>query len=383
VITLPQLNTDGTETAITLPTTVPRAIDFDSLYPPPSCDGFPIIIEPELITYDFVNHYHHRDQLGTLRVTTDVGGHKIGAFDFYPFGRIIGTSEPDGSWFRFTGHERTAAGLDNMFARAKGINGAAFLSPDPGFDGWNRYSYALNDPINSTDPDGLEAVNCNSAMHWSDPECAGDPSWFGYSDFLDRYFPRSENFPISSTSFHNLFVFNAFFQTPSGHPRGWATVTHSCIVVPGPYGSARLHCDDQVVNIGVGWADESLDAGVVIPFPPPNSDRPRPNMWEPRGKVLPFDPNRPLVRPIPYSGLPDPESGLRVVPRLILRGTATAGLIFANLAIYTGVGRQVYCAGWQNGNYDGCLQEFGLTNDVPILTQQWWNQQSWVPRFSF
>jgi RHS repeat-associated protein len=66
---------------------------------------------------------------------------------------------------KFTGKERDSeSGLDNFLARYFTSNFGRFLSPDPenaGADAgnpqsWNAYSYALNDPVDNTDPDGRD-----------------------------------------------------------------------------------------------------------------------------------------------------------------------------------------------------------------------------------
>ena len=112
----------------------------------------------------FVDRFHHRDHLGSLRVVTDEAGWKIpsGELDFYPFGLQIGSH--DGKSRReYTGHERDEqTGLDYMMARYKQTCSPRFTSPDPIFDTslaapttWNRYAYVHGDPVNRLDPTGL------------------------------------------------------------------------------------------------------------------------------------------------------------------------------------------------------------------------------------
>ena len=73
---------------------------------------------------------------------------------------------------RFTGKERDAeSGLDNFEARYFGSRMGRFMSPDPeqihGFDHmgdpqpWNGYGYVHNNPLNATDPDGLDCIYSN------------------------------------------------------------------------------------------------------------------------------------------------------------------------------------------------------------------------------
>jgi RHS repeat-associated protein len=65
---------------------------------------------------------------------------------------------------KFTGKERDSeSGLDNFGARYDSSSIGRFMSPDPENVGaspddpqsWNAYAYVMNNPMNSTDPDGL------------------------------------------------------------------------------------------------------------------------------------------------------------------------------------------------------------------------------------
>ena len=83
--------------------------------------------------------------------------------DFYPFGgeRIVTNSCPQN--YKFTGKERDAElGLDNFEARYTSSSIGRFASPDP-FGGHqqdpqtlNEYAYVRNNPLNLTDPTGLD-----------------------------------------------------------------------------------------------------------------------------------------------------------------------------------------------------------------------------------
>jgi RHS repeat-associated protein len=117
-----------------------------------------------------VVRYPLTDQLGSTHlVTLDDGTIERGAYLYYePFG---GRINADGSAFLgtigavktgLTGHEYDDAfGLVNMQGRMFNPATKHFLSPDPivvdarASQAWHPYSYALNSPLNFTDPSGF------------------------------------------------------------------------------------------------------------------------------------------------------------------------------------------------------------------------------------
>ncbi len=112
--------------------------------------------------------YLHTDALGTTGAVTDATG-SVTRLYHEPFGARI---EADGSAFTgplgdvrlgFTGHVADDdLGLVNMKWRIYSPAQRRFLSPDPGVSAptsaqaFNRYSYVGNNPLNFTDPSGLE-----------------------------------------------------------------------------------------------------------------------------------------------------------------------------------------------------------------------------------
>ena len=113
-------------------------------------------------------HYIHTDHLGGSSIVTDENGDVEQLMDYFPFGGIR-INDQAGSFDekrKFTGHEYDEdTGLSYMGARYYDAAPGRFMSHDPAakddpekFLGdpqqLNFYSYARNNPINFTDPDG-------------------------------------------------------------------------------------------------------------------------------------------------------------------------------------------------------------------------------------
>ncbi len=113
-------------------------------------------------------YYVHKDYLGSISAITDATGNLVESLSYDPWGRrrnpnnwtdynISSTLFDRG----FTGHEHLPQfGLINMNGRVYDPFLARFLSPDPFVQApdysqnFNRYSYAFNNPLKYTDPDG-------------------------------------------------------------------------------------------------------------------------------------------------------------------------------------------------------------------------------------
>lgn len=116
-----------------------------------------------------------RDYLGSITHIATSSGTKVAEYSYDPWGRLRNPAtqtiytpgtEPDLFLGRgYTGHEHlTWFGLINMNARLYDPLFGRFLSPDPYVQApdftqnFNRYSYALNNPLRYKDPNGEEFI---------------------------------------------------------------------------------------------------------------------------------------------------------------------------------------------------------------------------------
>ena len=129
----------------------------------------PVVIEKKGTTVK--TWYLHRDYLGSITCISNQNGNLEAEYSYTAWGQLrnpanwqtyaIG-SEPGLMFGRgYTGHEHLLAfGLINMNARLYDPALGRFLSPDPYVQvpdftqNFNRYSYALNNPLVYTDPSG-------------------------------------------------------------------------------------------------------------------------------------------------------------------------------------------------------------------------------------
>jgi RHS repeat-associated protein len=122
----------------------------------------------ELVTY------YTTDAVGSVRMVTDASGGVLARYDYLPFGDLCGAAcGPAAATDRrqFAGKEKDGeTGLDYSGARYYASGAGRFTSPDPitgnelrlvSPQRWNQYAYAVNNPLNFGDPDGLDVIVFN------------------------------------------------------------------------------------------------------------------------------------------------------------------------------------------------------------------------------
>ncbi len=113
---------------------------------------------------------YHTDALGSTRAMTDSAGATVATYENDAFGAIRNQTGTASGVFRFTGEQFDTTGLYFLRARYYDPATGRFLSRDP-FPGYsedprtlNPYFYVGNDPVNATDPSGMD---------WFDPIDSG------------------------------------------------------------------------------------------------------------------------------------------------------------------------------------------------------------------
>jgi len=115
-----------------------------------------------------VMHYYHGDSLGSTSLITDSNGNLVERSSYFPFGLSLegGKVSPYG----FTGQEQDTIGLYYYGSRYYDPFLGQFLQPDSMLPDiydpqqLNRYSYARNNPLKYTDPDGHEPLTITAVV---------------------------------------------------------------------------------------------------------------------------------------------------------------------------------------------------------------------------
>ena len=109
----------------------------------------------------YASHFYAEDAVGNLRGMSDAGVQGFpDAYNWDAFGQLIGraggTSTPFGYGEASGSQADGDSGLRLLGHRYYDSRTGRFISQDPAGDGDNWYAYADNDPIDETDPMGLE-----------------------------------------------------------------------------------------------------------------------------------------------------------------------------------------------------------------------------------
>jgi RHS repeat-associated protein len=124
--------------------------------------------------------YHHQDERGSVIAVSDASGNLVGSVNRYdeygvPQGTLTGR-------FGYTGQPWIPeAGLYHYRARAYNPAMGRFMQTDPiGFGGgMNIYAYVGNNPVNRSDPTGLDCPeSCPTVTGNRDPRCDDEGAWW-------------------------------------------------------------------------------------------------------------------------------------------------------------------------------------------------------------
>ena len=121
--------------------------------------------------------YFLGDALGSVRQLTDASGEITLAKSYQPYGEMLSSFGSSASPFAFTGEQQDASGLTYLRARYYSSGDGRFLTRDTWMGNesapmsFNRWNYTQSNPINYTDPTGLNP-NCKVPFRAQPSYCA-------------------------------------------------------------------------------------------------------------------------------------------------------------------------------------------------------------------
>jgi RHS repeat-associated protein len=195
---------------------------------------------------------YHGDERGSVIAITDPGQNVVQSYAYDPYGKVTGSTGSINNQFRFVGMQGVLTddnGLYHMQARYYDPTTRRFITEDPlGLSaGLNLYGYVGGDPVNSTDPRGLQggpdwmlAVDLNGGTEWT---MSPGISWEGIDfDFPDMGYGDSIQSGARQTALKYAQEASAQGKDPQGIVMGMYRRYFSALP-PEPYPKVAINPD--------------------------------------------------------------------------------------------------------------------------------------------
>jgi RHS repeat-associated protein len=106
--------------------------------------------------------YYTTDALGSVILLTDSAQGSAATYSYDSWGNTTATGVQAAAnpWQYAGGYKDTATGYTKFGARYYDATTGRFTQADPSGQETNRYAYATCNPINNTDPTGLDTLDC-------------------------------------------------------------------------------------------------------------------------------------------------------------------------------------------------------------------------------
>ena len=121
-------------------------------------------------------YFYHPDHLGSTSYITDASGEVYQHLEYFAFGEtfVEEHSNRKHTPYKFNGKELDEeTGLYYYGARYYDAKTSIFISTDPhmeSYPGWTPYNYCANNPVNITDPTGMDWYDIDGNITWHDNE---------------------------------------------------------------------------------------------------------------------------------------------------------------------------------------------------------------------
>jgi RHS repeat-associated protein len=194
-------------------------------------------------------YWMHHDAIGSVKVITNSSGDSVATYKYYPFGDSLLTRGSAKNDMQFTGKPNIAgADLYDFNVRYYDPEIGRFYSIDPlWYPAESPYSYCYNNPVNYTDPTGMDMSKEEEAyleklkqdiQRFFEESKVTSISWngFGHSGHLDKEFYYDW---LESWRIYEILHGQPLIDRDMGRTPGIPDRLRSMVAAQGPHGNTN------------------------------------------------------------------------------------------------------------------------------------------------